>query len=188
MMRTRLGQLAPLVVVAAGFILVPMLMHRLFPDTLPTELPALNAQPQPLPEFEFTDASGAKVTLAQFHGSMVLLNFWATWCVPCQMEMPSLNALAARMNDMIVIVPVSVDASGATAVPGYYRRYGLDRLPVFLDPLSNAMHRLAVIGIPTTLLIDRDGREIARQVGAAQWDSPAIVEELAKLTVTTETR
>jgi thiol-disulfide isomerase/thioredoxin len=187
-MRTRLGQFAPLVIVAAGFILVPMLMHRLFPDTLPTELPALNAQPHPLPEFKFTDASGAKVTLARFHGSMVLLNFWATWCVPCQVEMPSLNALAARMKDAIVIIPVSVDVSGATAVDGYYRRYGLDQLPVFLDRTSNAMHRLAVIGIPTTLLIDRDGREIARQVGPAQWDSPAIVEGLAKLAGATVAR
>jgi thiol-disulfide isomerase/thioredoxin len=177
-----LRRFAPLLIIAAGFVLVPLLVHRLFPPNLPATMPALNPQPHPLPEITFTDGAGRKFTVASFRGSVVLLNFWATWCVPCKEEMPSLNALAARLPaKTLTIVPVSIDVSGASAVRAYYRQLGLDKLPVFLDPSSEAMHRLAVVGIPTTILIDRDGQEIARQIGPAQWDAPAIVDGLARL-------
>ncbi len=181
MMRPAWRRLVPFLILAAGFIVVPMLVHRLFPPSLPATLPALDRQPQSLPDIEFSDDAGQKVTLARFRGKLVLLNFWATWCVPCKDEMPSLNALAARLPPGVMIVPVSIDVSGAVTVRGYYRQLGLDRLPVFLDRDSDAMHRLAIVGIPTTLIIDRDGQEIARQVGPLQWDAPAVVDGLAKL-------
>lgn len=181
MMRPAWRRLVPFLILAAGFIVVPMLVHRLFPPSLPATLPALDRQPQSLPDIEFSDDAGQKVTLARFRGKLVLLNFWATWCVPCKDEMPSLNALAARLPPGVMIVPVSIDASGAVTVRGYYRQLGLDRLPVFLDRDSDAMHRLTIVGIPTTLIIDRDGQEIARQLGPLQWDAPAVVDGLAKL-------
>ena len=159
-----------------------MLARKLFPPDLPATMPALHAAPLALPAIEFQDAVGNKVTLERFRGRFVLLNIWATWCGPCKAEMPSLNALAAHMPAKnFAIVPISVDVSGAVAVRGFYKDYALDRLAIYIDPASNAMHALGVIGIPTTLLIDRDGREIARQIGPLQWDAPAVVDGIARM-------
>jgi thiol-disulfide isomerase/thioredoxin len=179
---TQLRRLAPLLIVAAGFILVPMLVHRFFPDELRTTMFELRAAPASLAPVEFQDETGRKIALDRFHGRFVLLNFWATWCPPCRAEMPSLNSLAAHFPATeLSIVPVSVDVAGVVAARGYYSELRLDRLPLYVDPSMGAMHAVAVVGIPTTLLLDREGREIGRLVGAAQWDSPAIIEGLAKV-------
>jgi|SRR5579862_1463323 len=181
-MRTKLLRLVPIVIVAAGFFLAPSLVRQFFPIQLPSTMPALHASPRPLPAFEFRDGDGRKFTLADFRGRFVLLNFWATWCAPCKEEMPSLDALASRFPAKdLVVVPVSVDLSGVTAVRAYYKRLALDNLAVYADPTSDAMHALGVIGIPTTLLINADGLEIGRLVGAARWNAAAIVEGLSKL-------
>jgi thiol-disulfide isomerase/thioredoxin len=182
MTKTQLRRLSPLLIVAAGFILVPLLVHRFFPAELRTTMLDLRATPAPLAPVEFQDDAGRKITLDRFHGRFVLLNFWATWCPPCKAEMPSLNSLASHFPATdLSVVPVSVDEAGVAAVRRYYAEFHLDRLPLYVDPSMDAMHGVAAIGIPTTLLLDRDGREIGRLVGAAQWDSPAIVEGLAKV-------
>jgi thiol-disulfide isomerase/thioredoxin len=169
-----LRRAAPLLIVAAGFVLVPLLVHRFSPDELRTTMIDLREAPRPLPPIEIQTDAGEKITLERFRGKFVLLNFWATWCPPCKAEMPSLNALASRIAAKdLVIVPVSVDAAAIAQVHLYYVALKLDRLPLYADP--------SMVGIPTTLLIDRDGREIGRLVGPAQWDSPAIVEGLSRL-------
>ena len=180
-MRATFGRYAPIVIVAAGFFILPFIVHRLFPTTLPATLPAVH-EPRPVPPIDFQDADGRKLTLERFRGRFVLLNVWATWCGPCKAEMPSLNALASHIPEgALAVVPVSIDLSGAVAVRRYYQQLALDKLPIFVDPQSEAMHALGVIGIPTTLLIDRDGREIARQIGPLQWDAPAVIDGIAKI-------
>jgi len=180
-MQAKLARYAPIIIVAIGFFVLPILIHRLFPTALPASMPALH-EPRPVPAIEFKNGDGQSVTLDRFHGRAVLLNIWATWCGPCKAEMPSLNALAAHFPDSdLAIVPISVDLSGAVAVRGYYKQLTLDKLPIYVDPQSKAMHALGVVGIPTTLLIDRDGRETARQLGALQWDAPAVIDGIAKI-------
>jgi thiol-disulfide isomerase/thioredoxin len=177
-----LRQLAPIVVIAAGFMLVSVGVRIFGSGELHTEMPELRGAPRMPSPFEVTDTAGRKLTIADFHGRYVLLNFWATWCTPCRTEMPSLNILAARLpTQEMTIVPVSVDVEGATAVTRYYAALKLDRLPVYLDARMAAMQALGIIGIPTTLIIDRDGREIGRLIGPAQWDAPAIVKGLIGL-------
>jgi len=179
--RDKLSRYAPIAIIAIGFFVLPFLVHRLLPNTLPAAMPALH-EPRPMAPIEFQDADGQQLTLKRFRGRFVLLNVWATWCEPCKAEMPSLNALAAHFaGDELAIIPVSVDLSGAVVVRGYYREFALDRLAIYVDPQSQAMHALGVIGIPTTLLIDRDGREIARQIGPLQWDAPAVVDGIARM-------
>jgi len=179
-MRAKFGRYAPIVVVAAGFFILPFVIHRLFPSSLPATMPVVH-EPRPVVAIGFQDGEGQGLTLERFRGRFVLLNVWATWCGPCKAEMPSLNALAVHFpDDQLAIVPLSVDLSGAALVRGYYRELALDRLPIYVDPQSQAMHALGVIGIPTTLLIDRDGREIARQIGPLQWDAPAVIDGIAK--------
>jgi thiol-disulfide isomerase/thioredoxin len=181
-MQAKLRRLAPAVLLLGAFFLIPLLARSLFPDRLPDAMPALHAQPLAVPAITMTDGAGGTVTLERFRGAFVLLNVWATWCVPCKQEMPSLNALAAHFPAKdLLIVPVSIDTSGAVRVRGYYKEFALDKLPVYLDPSSDAMHALGVIGVPTTLLIDREGREIARQVGPLQWDSQAVIDGMTKI-------
>ena len=186
---TMLRRAAPLLIVAAGFMLVPLLVHRFSPDELRTTMLDLREAPRPLPPVKVQTDAGEKITLDRFHGKFVLLNFWATWCPPCKAEMPTLNALAAHfpVKDLVV-VPVSVDAAGVFAAHRYYAEFKLDRLPIYADPTMDAMQALAVVGIPTTLLIDRDGREIGRLIGPARWDASAIVEGLSRLAGATANR
>jgi thiol-disulfide isomerase/thioredoxin len=181
-MRASLRRFAPLILVLAGFVLFPLLAHIYFRDELPATMPALHEPARPLGNIEFQDADGQNVTLDRFRGKLILLNIWATWCVPCKTEMPSLNALASHVSAKdVAIVPVSIDVSGVAQVRRFYKEFALDSLPVFVDPASKTMHSMGVVGIPTTLLIDRAGLEIARRIGPAQWDSPQIVEGIAKL-------
>ena len=177
---TMLRRAAPLLIVAAGFVLVPLLVHQFSPGELRTTMLDLREAPHSLPPVEIQTDAGENITLERFRGKLVLLNFWATWCPPCKAEMPSLNALAGHFAAKdLAIIPVSVDAATITQLRNYYSEFKRDRLPLYADPAMEAMHALGVIGIPTTLLIDREGHEISRLVGAAQWDAPAIVEGLS---------
>jgi thiol-disulfide isomerase/thioredoxin len=181
-LNANLRRFAPLLIIIAGFAVVPLVTRMLGSGDLRTEMPDLRAAPQALPAVTVIDGAGRTATPADFRGRVVLLNFWATWCVPCRSEMPSLNALAARLPAKeFAVVPVSVDSNGAPAVRSYYAGLKLDRLPVYLDAQMDAMRTLGVVGIPTTLILDGDGREIGRLVGPAQWDAPAIVKGLLAL-------
>ena len=93
--------------------------------------------------------------------------------------MASLNHLALLFADKnIKIVPISIDVSGAITVRSFYERFGLNNLLIYVDPSKNVMDALGITGIPTTILIDRDGREIGRMVGPAQWDAPESVKHI----------
>lgn len=135
-----------------------------------------------LPSLSFVDGEGRELTLADFQGRMVLLNIWATWCVPCREEMPMLDALQARLGGPdFQVLPLSVDRAGLDAVQRFYEEIGIQNLGMYLSDERSAMPALGVIGLPTTLLIDRDGREIARFVGPAEWDSPEAISQFESI-------
>jgi thiol-disulfide isomerase/thioredoxin len=131
--------------------------------------------PKPV-EVNFTDADGKALSLADYAGKGVVLNLWATWCVPCVAEMPALAAFASAVaKDGIVVLPLSSDRAGASIVEKFYKDLGVQNLPVLLDPKSAAAHALNVRGIPTTLVIDRQGREVAYLEGSVDWATdPAV--------------
>lgn len=138
---------------------------------LPTQ-----AGQQEAPELRFTDAQGDEVAFADFRGRAVLLNIWATWCVPCREEMPALDRLQAKLGGPdFQVVALSIDRGGIEPVSDFYAEIGIENLDIYLDRSSAAMRALGVVGIPTTLLIDGEGRELQRWVGPAEWDSPEIV-------------
>ena len=129
-----------------------------------------------LPEVAFVDGDGTRRGLADFRGKGVVLNFWATWCVPCVAEMPSLDRLQARLaNRGVVVLALSSDRGGAPVVRGFFARHGIEHLSVALDEGLQAARALGVQGLPTTVLIDAEGRERGRLVGAAEWDSAEAV-------------
>ena len=137
---------------------------------------ALHPEPKAVPEIQFQDSHGKTLTLADFRGKVVLLNIWATWCVPCQREMPTLDRLQAKLGGPdFQVLPLSIDRSGFDAITKFYAEVGVKHLGMYLDSSTEAASRLGALGLPTTLLIDRDGREIGRLVGPAEWDSPDMV-------------
>jgi len=134
------------------------------------------AQPRPLPEIRFQDDQDRDLTLAEFRGRVVLLNVWATWCVPCRQEMPTLDRLEARLGGKdFLVMALSIDRQGVDAVRDFYRQIGIEKLAIYLDPSGKGSRDLAIPGVPTTLLIDREGREVARKMGVAEWDGPEMV-------------
>jgi thiol-disulfide isomerase/thioredoxin len=147
-------------------------------DLLPLDLDALrNAPPgtHPAP-FTFRTADGAARTLDDYKGQGVVLNFWATWCGPCVREMPALDALARALADnRVAVLPLSSDRAGAAAVERFYKDKAITSLPVLLDPDGDAARAVKARGLPTTLVLDGDGRERQRVEGAAAWSSPATV-------------
>jgi thiol-disulfide isomerase/thioredoxin len=133
-------------------------------------------QPHALPEVRFQDDQGRDLTLGDFRGRVVVLNVWATWCVPCRKEMPTLDRLQARLGGKdFLVVALSLDRKGVDAVRGFYQEVGVENLAIYVDPSGKGSHALAIPGVPTTLLIDREAREVARKMGEAEWDGPEMV-------------
>lgn len=131
----------------------------------------------PVPDLEFLDGEGRELTLDTFKGQILLVNIWATWCVPCRKEMPALDRLQAKLGGPeFRVVALSIDRGGLPVVKDFYEELGLQALGIYVDPSGNAMSTVGAVGIPITLLVDRDGREIARAVGPAEWDSGEVVQ------------
>jgi len=131
--------------------------------------------PQPAPDVSFTDADGNPVSLSDFKGKLVLVNLWATWCAPCLREMPSLGRLQSRLGDRITVAAISEDRGGGKAVEPLAAKLELKSVKIYLDPKSAVGQAFKVQGLPTSLLIDREGRVLGRVHGAAEWDSPKIL-------------
>lgn len=141
---------------------------------------AFNIHPQPraLPNVRFADGKGRAVTLQAFRGKFVLLNIWATWCPPCRKEMPALDRLQKQLGGPdFEVVALSIDQGQQSLylVQEFYLQTGIKSLGIYMDSSGDASRGLGVAGLPTTLLIDREGREIGRKIGPAEWDSPEII-------------
>ena len=130
----------------------------------------------------FLDQDATPHQLAEFLGRGMVVNLWATWCVPCVAELPALAALARRLApDDIAVMPLSSDRGGLAKVAAFYAERGITGLPILLDPKGAAGQAWGARGIPTTLIIDRLGREQARVEGAADWATPAAAALIRKL-------
>jgi thiol-disulfide isomerase/thioredoxin len=129
------------------------------------------APPQPAPALSVIDLDGKEIALADLKGKLVLVNLWATWCQPCLREMPSLERLQAKLGDGLTVVAISQDRGGAKTVEPFVARLGLDKVRIYLDPKSTASHAFQVRGLPTSILIDGDGRVLGKVEGGADWDS-----------------
>ncbi len=137
--------------------------------------------PRALPEVSFTDGEGRTMTLSAFKGKVILLNIWATWCVPCRTEMPTLDSLEAKLGGPdFKVVALSIDQGGITVVRGFYQELGLQNLGIYVDVHMRAPPQLGILGIPGTLLIDRQGREIGRKLGPEEWDSEEVLAEIRR--------
>ena len=135
----------------------------------------LNA-PQVMPELQFSDSSGKRLSLADFRGKYVLLNVWATWCPPCRQELPTLDRLQDALGGSgFQVIALSTDTGRAGIVQRLYRELGLPETGIFIDETGSAMRDLGMFALPTTVLIDGEGNEVGRKIGPAVWDSPEAV-------------
>lgn len=130
-------------------------------------------------DMAFRDAEGKPVTIADFAGKKLLVNFWASWCVPCRAEMPALDAVAARYNsDGFEVLPINLDIGegGLEKAKAFLAEGGFQNLPLYADSTFSAFERLkqeaVAIGLPATLLLDEKGCELAVLQGPAEWDTP----------------
>jgi thiol-disulfide isomerase/thioredoxin len=137
-------------------------------------LPAFvyKAAPEPLADVGFVDGSGAERRLSEFRGKTVLLNLWATWCAPCREEMPSLDRLQQELgSEAFEVVALAVDRTGPKAAKKFLDDIGVKALALYVDQTTRSGSQLRAVGMPTTILIDAEGREIGRLPGPAEWDS-----------------
>ncbi len=135
------------------------------------------SSPQPAPAISFVDSAGNTVSLSDFFGKLVLVNLWATWCAPCLSEMPSLDRMQSRLGD-ITVLAISEDRGGSKVVNPFIEKLGLKSVKFYLDPKSRAEQAFKVQGLPTSFVIDREGNILGRVEGAAEWDSPKLLETL----------
>ena len=142
------------------------------------EVAAVNIAKSPLrvPALSFQDASGKPLTLENWRGRTVLLNLWATWCVPCRKEMPSLDALEGRLGGAnFEVVTVNIDTRDAEKPKVWLKEVGVQKLAYYADPAAKTFQDLKAIGrafgMPTTLLIDPNGCELGTIAGPAEWAS-----------------
>jgi len=128
--------------------------------------------PRPVTDKPFTDKDGRLVTLSQYRGRGVVLNFWATWCAPCVLEMPQLDRLRKILLPYgVEVLALSEDRGGVPVAEKFYRKKGLKNLGIFIDSGGKVIRGSKILGLPTTLLIDRQGQEVGRVTGVAEWDS-----------------
>ena len=157
------------------------------------ELAALNGtgEGRGYASLAFKDADGKDMTIADFSGKALLVNFWASWCVPCREEMPALDALAGKYNaDDFMVLPINLDigASGLEKAQGFLDEGQFAHLPLYADNTFAAFERLkqqaVAIGLPATLILDQNGCELAVLQGPAEWNTPdgeAVIEALLAL-------
>lgn len=130
----------------------------------------------------YTDENKSNLNLNDLRGKVIVLNFWATWCAPCVSEMPSLDKLDSYMEGKdVVVLPLSVDFKGAEAVKQFYEQHGLKNLPVSVDQSGLSFKQFELKALPTTIIINKSGKEIARVLGEIAWDEKEVRDYLTGL-------
>jgi len=137
---------------------------------------SIAAAPRQLPDLAFNDAAGQPRKLSDFRGRTVLLNLWATWCVPCRKEMPALDALQAQLGgERFQVVAVNIDTRNLDKPKAWLDEVGIKGLGYFADPSAKVFQDLKAlgkaVGMPTTLLVDPQGCELGTLAGPAEWAS-----------------
>ncbi len=131
----------------------------------------LSVKPSPVPQTTFLDGNGNALSLADFAGKILVVNFWATWCFPCIREIPTLDRLQGRLGGKdFAVIAMSQDRGGAKVVRAFYTKSKVKNLKIYVDPKGKFAAAFAVRGLPTTLVLGRDGAELGRIAGIAEWD------------------
>lgn len=138
-------------------------------------------EPLDAPQTKFTGRDGEELSFADFKGRVVLVNFWATWCAPCVHEMPDLNRLQKAIGgSSFQVITMSLDRQGYQVIDPFFEDAGIDSLEAYLDRSNKLSLEVGATGLPTSILLDKNGRIIARVVGPLEWDGPTAIEFIQK--------
>ncbi|SEQ44732.1 Thiol-disulfide isomerase or thioredoxin [Loktanella sp. DSM 29012] len=127
--------------------------------------------PVPLPDVTFVSEDGTQASLTDYAGKPVVLNFWATWCAPCRVEMPHLSALQTALGEEAAVLTVATGRNDPAGIDRFFTEIGVTNLPKATDANQSMARAFGVLGLPATIIVDAQGQEIARLLGEADWSS-----------------
>jgi len=134
---------------------------------------ALSKNPKIYEEIVFKDSSGEDVSLDDFKGKLLILNFWATWCAPCRKEMPSLDSLQSNSNfDNLKIFPINLGQENLSKSDSFFKEIGIQNLDIYFDAPITLAKKLSLRGVPTTILFNKKGEEFGRIMGSIDFNDP----------------
>jgi thiol-disulfide isomerase/thioredoxin len=140
---------------------------------------SVHKEPRDVPDLTFVDADGRAKHLSDWRGKVVLLNLWATWCAPCKVEMPSLDRLQAKLGgEKFTVLALSTDRTGLKEPAAFFAKSKIAHLGLYNDPSSLSTVQLKAGGLPLSIVLNEDGREVARLLGPADWDSQETIAQV----------
>ena len=150
-------------------------------EDIPLNNIAINEIPKPISPIIFTDFSGNEINLEDYHGKLVVINFWATWCAPCKREMPSLDRLY-QSDDFknLQVFPVNMERPNKLKTKKFFKDLKIKKLEIYFDSELNFLKEFKVRGVPTTVLINKKGEEFARIIGEVDFEDKKFVKWLSK--------
>jgi thiol-disulfide isomerase/thioredoxin len=172
-----------LAVVASGLGQAPAAPAQAASETVEPRDFIWHDKPIDAPATVFKDANDMNKTLKDFGGKVLIVNFWATWCAPCVKEMPALDRLNAKLGGKdFQVIAINQERNGPKIAKPFVEKQGW-KLPLYLDPATGFYKDAKLGGLPTSLIIGKDGKEVGRIAGEVVWDSPAVekmVQDLIK--------
>jgi len=150
-------------------------------EDVPLNNMAINEIPKPISSLIFEDFLGNEINLKEYHGKLVIINFWATWCAPCKKEMPSLDNLNKDSNfKNLKVFPVNVGKDNALKAKIFFNDLNIQNLEIFFDPNLNLVNEFKLRGVPTTILINKKSEEFARIIGEVNFQDKKFSKWLLK--------
>ena len=151
-------------------------------EDVPLNNMAINEIPKPISSLIFEDFLGNKINLKDYHGKLVIINFWATWCAPCKKEMPSLDNLSKDSNfENLKVFPVNVGKDNTLKAKNFFNDLNIQNLEIFFDPNLNLVNEFKLRGVPTTILINKKGEKFARIIGEVNFQDKKFFKMVIKL-------
>ena len=158
-----------------------LLANAVATETAPSKNIVINDELKVYDNLYFFDQENKRINLDEFRGKFVLLNFWAVWCAPCKEEMPSLDKLKVnkKLNN-IEIFPINVGNDSIEKSKEFFKDLNIKNLKAYFDPKINLARELSLRGVPTSVLVNKNGEEFARIIGIVDFEDPSIVDWLSK--------
>ena len=150
-------------------------------EDIPLNNIAINEIPKPISSLIFEDFSGNKINLNDYHGKLVIINFWATWCAPCKKEMPSLDKLYKNNSfKNLQVFAVNMEQPNALKTKKFFKDLNIKKLKIYFDKKLNFVKEFKLRGVPTTVLINKKGEEFARIIGTVDFQDEKFLKWLKK--------
>ena len=150
-------------------------------EDVPLNNMVINEIPKPIPSLIFENFAGNEMNLKSYHGKLVIINFWATWCAPCKKEMPSLDNFYQDNNfKNLQIFAVNMEQPNTLKTKKFYTDLNIQKLEIFFDRNLNFVKEFKLRGVPTTVLINKKGEEFARIIGEVNFQDKRFLKWLSK--------